>query len=103
VFILSLFLTSLQISEVIPLISKPPSDITLSYCVLMLTQYCVDMDDTEDFNKKNMKELTKCVNEWRHSIRDCHKDMDENRLLLKDLMIQLCSMWDDSLPVENVV
>ena len=50
-----------------------------------------------------MKELTKCVNEWRHSIRDCHKDMDENRLLLKDLMIQLCSMWDDSLPVENVV
>ena len=37
--------------EVIQLLSKPPTDITVSYCVIMLISFCVDMDCVEEDHK----------------------------------------------------
>ena len=62
-----------------------------------------DFNSTFHCRKDKIKILKKYMNEWRHSIRDCTDNMDQRPFAVKDLMTQLCTLWNDLLPVDTVV
>lgn len=43
------------------------------------------------------------MNEWRHSIRDITIEMDDNRMAVKDLMLEVALTWSNAIPKESVV
>lgn len=56
-----------------------------------------------NFPQTKMKQFKTYITEWRHSIRDSTIDLDHRPLVIKDLMTQLCTIWNDLPPIDTVV
>ena len=41
------------------------------------------------------------LKEWRHSIPDVNKDLDYNRLTVKDLMTDIEMIWKDEISISD--
>jgi len=80
-----------------------PSDLNVIYSVVMLLSYSVDVDNSEEVDRTKMRQFKTYITEWRHSIRDSTIDLDHRPLVIKDLMTQLCTIWNDLPPIDTVV
>lgn len=73
-------------------------DMILIYCVVKLIEICVDLEKAD---KEKLKEAMRLLKEWRHSIPDVNKDLDYNRLTVKDLMTELEVIWKDEISISD--
>ena len=51
--------------------------------------------------QEKLKEAVRLLKDWRHSIPDVNKDLDYNRLTVKDLMTELEVIWKDEISISG--